>query len=1545
MKKTTSSGTRLRRKIQQPLRYEDEVEDINYRKPYLKRNGTKPEYPELLAAQTVPFNPCHRPAAFPSLPLTGDIPAAEERTEYEVDANEVAEEIESDVVSRDTSEEVHEPVDKAKESHNSKQLGRRQSPSRRHGKLIQWRGLELAYRYRIFCTISHLQGAHKAGLWLGLLPEEFNTMLDAHDWRKRNPLTLQQIHDSRPRETDCFEPEFMVEHLDYMVRISHYELGSPQQLAKATQFLIQRNLPVELLGTWVADPLGSGQLVQASSLVALYPMVHMSVEQVQVMEDRRSKELPPRGATLPGLDARIARNQKDRKAAGTISKAKPRSITDRRSHKRSLPPPIPATEQDMGSPPVSVPKKPRANTARCISAHTTDPDDTDYAEEEDQANRVATSVAQKRATDIAQTQKFREHQLNTPASSPSSGASTGQRSAGSMSLRNRGELKETAAMADLRRDMQFWGSSHKPGLSTDTTGRKRSGTSTSVSTEGEKPKKVVVLKYDKRGTAYVESSSPSRAVDLDNEYPRNTTGPESLVQPVSAVQSNTSRPATPSFLAVDSEGVELTSSPPQPSAAFKKHTQQFQHTPQRASEYFEDGSDHGVQDEEGDTFSTPQTSAATPLVRRNTKDADEPQAEQDQDVAHQNSPLAGRRRPHMDTQMVDAPPLGSAEDDVLPSIEDHVEHAIPPEPDAGDALHELLRILAVAKSTAQNPGTVESGRRSPERPTCVSPITVVDDDEEDRGVPAPSTPPERALSTPVNEYAARPSLVATLKVKVPDAILNAEPVPASASRTAPVMFTNPGDDGDSSYGEDRPAKKKQKKKATTPKTKKKQVPQTVNELPEVSPTKKPKKSAATKKATMTAPKKATTAASKKAATTATPGTRKRGRPRKSETPQGVPENIGIDADVPASNSTTEASARSQVGEANVVKQIEMPEPDADIGGGVTVLPSVEELPQSEKALPAEEVSRAEIAYAEDASRVEGHLRADETLPTIGDDTAAFLLGDSELLQVNDATYADTNGADPIIPASAAIQEVEAPAGLSEASEIAAAGPSSSTTSEGNGNFVPLLPRRSNRLQNPVPDATTPVADSQKLPRQQTVITGRDRFSIPTETVNDEAVDDIESAQDGSTGAVGHKEARDDIKLASYMVGDDDFANTHTDGTAPMENGFAVDLESPLKASPDEPRDSRTAMPVATTKSVAKRTTTTTSPAKTRARSKTPAANTRSEANASSKPGKPLPAKRSATSKAKAAAIAARGKPETKTKKNAVAEKGSVAVMTAEELPANDINQETTPSKLQERAARRPRTRSQSQATEPLEDVEVDAGAMPVKNHVHHRPSTRSQTPVVERKDPAEEDQADEDPGDKDQSQQGQQDENEVDQVANVPTTKSIHRPRTRSQTSAAELQVDIGDTTDDEDGARQEAATSSQQVSAQPRSPTPAPSVGDAPDSQTDAQSILASKTTTTLVPLNDTTAAASAKRAVSEPTTVGHRPVTRSITPLRVQALIEEDQNEAILISSSESSDTESEASVGQPIATETTKPRKKWEHKVYEKTRESKRIRGNGA
>jgi hypothetical protein len=58
---------RLRTTLRRPLRYEDEEEHISMPKA---KKITKPEFPELLKQQVVPFNENGPAAAFPSLPLT-----------------------------------------------------------------------------------------------------------------------------------------------------------------------------------------------------------------------------------------------------------------------------------------------------------------------------------------------------------------------------------------------------------------------------------------------------------------------------------------------------------------------------------------------------------------------------------------------------------------------------------------------------------------------------------------------------------------------------------------------------------------------------------------------------------------------------------------------------------------------------------------------------------------------------------------------------------------------------------------------------------------------------------------------------------------------------------------------------------------------------------------------------------------------------------------------------------------------------------------------------------------------------------------------------------------------------------------------------------------------------------------------------------------------------------------------------------------------------------------------------------------------------------
>ena len=695
--RATASGMRLRHNLHEPLRYEDEVEVINFRKPYQKRNGSKPAFPELLAAQSLPYEPHQRPAAFPSLPLDAivDAPTTNSEDEYDSDGT----------------------VSLTEDANFEQLLSSRQ--------FVLWSDLELAYQYRLFEALSTVRGRDDARKWLRLSSEEFEQIKKDTEWRKHNPITLTEIHNAQETLTHCLEPDLMMKYLDLMVRISHYELGSHQQYAKASQYLNQCGLPLNLMGTWTDDPLGSGLLIDVSSLADLLPLEHLSVQQLQYLLVQAAVEKQNTWLT----DGRKRQQTDPTAERPRLKKQQHIKLKIRMGHQDQATSVPPATPDGVLTfdPELFLPRKSNKTISQDLKSPV---DDLLVTSKGDRIN--GEKIPFQDSLSLNPPERKRERSLESLPTTPSfcTDSSSGLRSSGSMSLRNRGALKETLAMVNMRKNMDFWKQSRRSesrerSIEQDIAVESPAHAPTEVLSSGGRPQKIITLKYDQKGTAYIDglgfATSPdthvSSAATNNSVVARDgpveetdaklaafsdifaedasamaITTPDAM-QIESPAQSNTER-RTVHFAAPESQAPDLGNL----NNFETKLMISLEGPPERSIIEEDSGSAEDSLDDT-EAFHTPRTHVGENL----------PSSPPIQHL--QTSPLAGRTLNYDNV--------------VVPSIETDGEATQAVNLAAEDKLLQLIHTLQASQGS--HPHRVEShGRSSPERPRSISPIS---DDE------------------------------------------------------------------------------------------------------------------------------------------------------------------------------------------------------------------------------------------------------------------------------------------------------------------------------------------------------------------------------------------------------------------------------------------------------------------------------------------------------------------------------------------------------------------------------------------------------------------------------------------------------------------------------------------------------------------------------------------------------------------------------------------------------------------------------------------------
>lgn len=263
---------RLRSSIRTPTRYDEEY-DENY------HDLTKPAYPELLASQTVSFNPDHPPAAFPSLALAGKEdhgPHVTSETDDQREHNtrdslltpnccEMQTDKPEGVIflkqamskeGKTTHSNSENPLKLVKEPRRKRmRTGHHKSKGR--SVRICWCSLDFAVQYWIFINTSKFFSHEVVMDSLDITRSEMIAIQEDVELRKLYPMSADDLWryacNAANQSQTYIEPPILQQFSDYMVFARRYETALETQLQQGYRYLEQCDLDPILLGTWISE--------------------------------------------------------------------------------------------------------------------------------------------------------------------------------------------------------------------------------------------------------------------------------------------------------------------------------------------------------------------------------------------------------------------------------------------------------------------------------------------------------------------------------------------------------------------------------------------------------------------------------------------------------------------------------------------------------------------------------------------------------------------------------------------------------------------------------------------------------------------------------------------------------------------------------------------------------------------------------------------------------------------------------------------------------------------------------------------------------------------------------------------------------------------------------------------------------------------------------------------------------------------------------------------------------------------------------------------
>ena len=436
----------LRKSIRTPIRFEDEA--ANFDMPRKKKKQlTVPAFPEMMAEQVTQFNEDATPAAFPSHTLNYVAPSL-------MPTNE----------SLDGSGSESDLSDFENAGHLELTCMGEEAD-------ITWMSLELAVRHRIWVNLRRQHSQEHAAALLQLSEVELQDIRDAVEKRRQCPIDSSRVLATLDAVDDC-HGTLMAQLTRYLLIAQSYELAFPNDVERGRRYV--RKLQLEgaewYVGLWWPDPEGSAYLkcvpdtyYTASSETApnagvRYPPTAddeyalqadaVAISQAEWNSDTLSSKS---NACLSDSEYRELMQAKAARLRLSRATGKTLSQTGLQKHLEDINSP-PTVSKDVFQ---AVQKKSQTTATRrpiVIKAGT---------DREEPSSTIATAAPKTPTRNQPQpipsgvepidqmTPQVASHLADL---SSDAGTPAGDRSSGSMSLRNRDSLRETPAMASMRQN-------------------------------------------------------------------------------------------------------------------------------------------------------------------------------------------------------------------------------------------------------------------------------------------------------------------------------------------------------------------------------------------------------------------------------------------------------------------------------------------------------------------------------------------------------------------------------------------------------------------------------------------------------------------------------------------------------------------------------------------------------------------------------------------------------------------------------------------------------------------------------------------------------------------------------------------------------------------------------------------------------------------------------------------------------------------------------------------------------------------------------------
>lgn len=433
----------LRRETRGPTRLEDEE---FYNKKPSRTPMTKPQYPQLLRQQVVPYNPNLPPAAFPSLPLDGS-----QAREANQEPDPLPQDATAGAATDPQSENTYEIFTAAsrwqhKETvtiHEADGSDGDMSDVGDHfyqGETIAWSTLELSVQIAIFVNLCQSLSPRGAAQRLGMSDAEFLDTRHVISCWLQSPVPSDLLWDALTQELGYIDPADSENQFEMLLGAGSYDLAFPLSVTKGLHFLDQMKLDRALIGDWVTAEDGYAHAAtnfkQAASRI---PLGNVNAERAIHDVRETANTVPPTTHMPTTTEMHDGMNEDDDHVPASATKEK----------NDSGPPQHP---QQQKQPKTSI----NADRAEAAIHHSSPSVDAIGEELASSKSRVLSDAREVPRMTSADLQPRKSLPITPDDSLQTRTRHSEERSAGGMQLRNRSTLKATERQAEWEEGKDFW---------------------------------------------------------------------------------------------------------------------------------------------------------------------------------------------------------------------------------------------------------------------------------------------------------------------------------------------------------------------------------------------------------------------------------------------------------------------------------------------------------------------------------------------------------------------------------------------------------------------------------------------------------------------------------------------------------------------------------------------------------------------------------------------------------------------------------------------------------------------------------------------------------------------------------------------------------------------------------------------------------------------------------------------------------------------------------------------------------------------------------